>query len=165
MEPLDEKIVDNGFTILVSQTEEEIRHRVQAACQAIPAAIGVNNHQGSKAMADERVVRTVLQELKQKKLFFIDSKTTAHSFGEKIAKEIKISIVSRDIFLDDDENPEQIKIQLYKLARKSRTLGIAIGIGHVKPNTLAVLKTEMHQLKLLGYQFVLVSSRINRPHA
>jgi len=162
MEPRDEKVVDNGFTILVSQTEAEIRQRVQAAIQTLPAASGVNNHQGSKAMTDARVVQTVLDEIKRNKLFFIDSKTTPHSLGEKIAGELKIPAAARDVFLDDDEDPEQIKIQLYKLARKSRAQGTAIGIGHVKPNTLAVLQAEILPLKLLGYQFVLLDSKFKR---
>lgn len=163
MEPLEEAVEDHGFTILVSQNEDEIRNRIKQACQLIPTAIGVNNHQGSKAIANERVVRAVLQELKEQNLFFIDSKTTARSLGYQLAKEMKLPAASRDVFLDDDENPAQIKKQLYKLARKARARGFAIGIGHVKPNTLAVLHAEIHELKLLGYQFVTVSSGINRP--
>jgi len=53
-----------------------IRARVLAALARVPGAIGINNHQGSKATADPRVLRDVLLVVKEKGLFFLDSRTT-----------------------------------------------------------------------------------------
>ena len=37
-------------------------------------------------------------------------------------------------------------------------MDVAIGIGHVKPITLEVLKKEIPKLKMMGYKFVQLSS-------
>ena len=49
----------------------------------------------------------------------------------------------RDVFLDNELDEEKIKTQLLKLADVSEKKGIAIGIGHVKPQTLNVLEKEI----------------------
>ncbi|MBN2092830.1 divergent polysaccharide deacetylase family protein [candidate division KSB1 bacterium] len=157
MEPLNEKIETNPFLILTSLSDEEIRIRVQKANLLIQHAIGVNNHQGSRATADERVMRTFLDALKVQKLFFIDSRTTNLSVGNKIATEINLPNAGRDIFLDHEDNVETIKNQLMELARLASKKQYAIGIGHLKPNTLQVLKEEIPGLQRLGYEFIFIS--------
>ncbi len=161
MEPLNEKVEPNPFLILTSLSDEEIRTRVQKAKQVFPQAIGTNNHQGSKATADERVMRTLLNELKQQKLVFVDSKTTNLSVGNKIANEINLPNAGRDIFLDHEDKRAAIKNQLMELARLASKKRYAIGIGHVKPNTLKVLKEEVPGLQRLGYEFVFISEIFN----
>ncbi|MEH6940223.1 divergent polysaccharide deacetylase family protein, partial [Bacillus sp. JJ664] len=66
----------------------EIRRRVVAAIDDVPYAIGMNNHMGSKATSDERVMRIVLSVCKERGLFFLDSKTNYWSIVSKIAKEL-----------------------------------------------------------------------------
>lgn len=161
MEPLNERIETNPFLILSSQPEEEIRIRVKKAKQVIQQAIGVNNHQGSKATADERVMRTFLDELKNQRLFFIDSRTTNLSVGNKIAAEINLPNAGRDIFLDHEDNLDAIKNQLIELARIASKKQFAIGIGHLKPNTLKVLQEEVPGLLRLGYEFIFISEVFN----
>ena len=58
---------------LVGLDDEEIRRRVRRALRNVPHARGVNNHMGSKATANERVMRLVLSELKDRNLLFLDS--------------------------------------------------------------------------------------------
>ncbi len=157
MEPQAEKIFDNGYTILTTAPDSVIRQRIQAAMHLIPGAAGLNNHQGSKAMTDPRVVTILLQELKQRKLFLIDSKTIANSLGVKLAHELGVPAANRDVFLDHVEDEADIRAQLFELARKSRSRKVAIGIGHVKARTLAVIEAMYPELQRLGYEFVLVS--------
>ena len=52
---------------------------------------------------------------------------------------------------------EKINTQLLKLAELSEKKGIAIGIGHVKPQTLSVLKREIPVLQKKGFRFEFVS--------
>ena len=44
-----------------------------------------------------------------------------------------------------------------KLVKKSEERGTAIGIGHVKPKTLNVLKKHIPKLQKNGYKFEFVS--------
>jgi polysaccharide deacetylase 2 family uncharacterized protein YibQ len=47
--------------ILTELPDDEIRKRVEAAIADVPHAIGMNNHMGSKATKDKRVMRVVLE--------------------------------------------------------------------------------------------------------
>ena len=66
-----------------------------------PGAVGINNHQGSKATADARVVRAVLGVVKEKRLFFLDSRTTNASVAGSEASALGVPFLQRDVFLDD----------------------------------------------------------------
>ena len=53
--------------------------RTPRLAERAPTPAGSPTHMGSKATADERVMRLVLSELKDRKLLFLDSRTTASS--------------------------------------------------------------------------------------
>jgi uncharacterized protein len=99
MEPETGKAEPNS--IGASDDEATIRARVLAALAAVPGAIGLNNHQGSKATADPRVMRAVLAVVKGRGLFFLDSRTTPATVVERVAREMKVPCLARDVFLDD----------------------------------------------------------------
>jgi len=88
-------------SIGVGEDDAAIRARVLSALSAVPGAIGLNNHQGSKATADPRVMRAVLAVVKERGLFFLDSRTTLATVGERLAREMKVPVLARDVFLDD----------------------------------------------------------------
>lgn len=139
MEPLNVK--DSESTMIkVSMTDEEIKQIIEAALKDIFPATGVNNHQGSRATQDKRVMNTVLQKLKEKNLYFIDSLTNYDSVAEEISREVKISFNKRDVFLDNEDNLDYITSQLWELVRLAKNKGYAIGIGHNNQNTLRALE-------------------------
>ena len=78
-----------------------IRARILAALARVPGAIGLNNHEGSKATADPRVMRAVLAVVKEKGLFFLDSRTTNASVAAREAASLGVPFLARDVFLDD----------------------------------------------------------------
>lgn len=88
-------------SIGVADDDATVRARVLAALAAVPGAIGLNNHQGSLATADARVVRAVLAVVKERGLFFLDSRTTPATVVARIARELKVPVLARDVFLDD----------------------------------------------------------------
>jgi polysaccharide deacetylase 2 family uncharacterized protein YibQ len=90
-------------SIGVADDEATVRARVLAALAAVPGAIGLNNHQGSLATADARVVRAVLAVVKERGLFFLDSRTTPATVVARVARELNVPVLSRDVFLDDAE--------------------------------------------------------------
>ena len=102
----------------------------------------------------------LLEHLKIKINFFVDSRTTAETIGETTMKVFDVPTASRNIFLDNDDDEEKITQQLMKLVRKSEQNGFAIGIGHVKPKTLNVLKNNIPKLKKDGYKFEFVSKNV-----
>lgn len=160
MEPLDEPIEDHGFTLLTSQSDVQILERIKHACEVFPAAVGLNNHQGSKAMADKRIVKILMDELKRQQIFFIDSRTCKNTLGYTLAKRANVPTAKRDVFIDNEDDEKQIQDQILKLATKARKQGAAIGIGHVRPGTLSALKKTIEEFQLLGFQFVYVSQLV-----
>ena len=138
-----------------------IERRIRNALTQIPAAIGMNNHQGSKASADQAVMSAVARVLKDEGKFFVDSRTTVETIGETTMKIFGVPTARRNIFLDNDDDEEKITTQLMKLVRKAEEDGFSIGIGHVKPKTLNVLKKNIPQLEKEGYKFEFVSKMLH----
>jgi polysaccharide deacetylase 2 family uncharacterized protein YibQ len=159
MEPHEKYSMEKN-TVLTSMDEETIRKILEKDLAGISYARGVSNHMGSRATEDTRVMGTVLRELKNKKLYFLDSFVSSKSICSYLAKKIGASFARRDIFLDNTEEPAYIKSQLYKLKMKARSYGRAIGIGHDRKVTLEVLREVMPQLEREGYKFVFVSELV-----
>jgi len=156
MEPR-EGTVDEPNPILVDLPEDEIRRRVRWALDEIPQATGVNNHMGSLATENEKVMRTVLEEIKAKGKYFVDSRTSAQSVALDVARQVGLPCVKSSGFLDYVDQGADITKSLEALAQKALQDGSAIGIGHVKANTLRVLKGMIPQLEKRGLRFVPVS--------
>lgn len=57
-------------------TDLEIKDLVKREIDSIPFVVGINNHMGSKASEDQRVVQDILEVVKEKHLFIVDSGTT-----------------------------------------------------------------------------------------
>lgn len=156
MEP-KEKLPLEKDTILSSMSAEEVRGILDKDLEAIPYVRGVSNHMGSKVTADPRLMQLVFEDLKKRKLYFLDSYVTAGSVCAKLAEKNKVRFIQRDVFLDNKLEPAYIKGQLFKLKAKAKTRGYAVGIGHDRKATLQVLKEVMPQLEKEGYKFVFVS--------
>lgn len=140
MEPKEKSWIDGTF-IKVGMNDKEIEEKIDSYLKELPYVQGINNHMGSLATTDENVMRTVLNIVKGKGLYFIDSLTISNSVGEKIAKEIGLDrFAKRDIFLDNVDEKEYIKSQIDALVELAINRGFAIGIGHLRENTLMAIK-------------------------
>jgi polysaccharide deacetylase 2 family uncharacterized protein YibQ len=112
---------------------------------------------GSRITEEIKASTLVMTEAKKRKLYFFDSFVTNQSVCSALAKKIKIRFAKRDVFLDNQNDPEYIKKQLIKLKKIANQRGTAIGIGHDRKNTLWVLKEMLAGLEKDGYQFVFLS--------
>lgn len=152
---------EEEFVLMTAMDNETIERRLNNALKEIPTAIGMNNHQGSKASADQNVMSNVAKVMKEKGLFFLDSRTTVETIGETTMEIFDVPTASRNIFLDNEDDEEKIEKQLMKLVKRSEEVGSAIGIGHVKPKTLNVLSDQIPKLKKKGYKFEFVSKMLH----
>jgi polysaccharide deacetylase 2 family uncharacterized protein YibQ len=119
--------------------------------------VGVNNHMGSKFTQDDPAMRRVLAELKQRNLFFIDSRTTNASAARQAAADMALPYAERDVFLDNDQDSTHINIQLAETESRARAHGTAIAIGHPHAATLATLVAWQKDLGRRGFDLVPVS--------
>jgi len=110
---------------------EKIREIVLTDLQDVPHAAGINNHMGSKIAKREEMMREILKVARDMNLIFLDSKTAPDSVAARIAKELEVPFVERDVFLDEVNSLEHVKRQVRHLAEIAIKTGQAIGIGHV----------------------------------
>ena len=161
MEPLNGEDPGPG-ALLTGMDEDELREKTEAALRAVPGAVGVNNHMGSRLSEDEHALTPVLRVLAEHGLFFLDSRTSASSVGYRTARSLGLPAVERHVFLDRDPSPEAIRKQFQRLLELSRTRGAAVAIGHPLPDTLQVLTEEVPKARAEGFEFVPVSDLLDR---
>jgi len=153
------RVSPGSGAVLVSMSDDEIARATIANVDGVPYARGVNNHMGSRATADRRVMTSVLGALPED-IYFIASRTTPSSVAAAVAREMSIRAASRNVFLDDIETDAAVRQQLMDLARTADVLGIAIGIGHMYPVTIRVLSAEVPRLRRQGFQFIRASQAV-----
>jgi len=125
-------------------SEEDIIQTVEKNLSQVPYIQGVNNHMGSKITANSRLMQIILQLLKERNLFFIDSRTTGNSVAYNIAQRLGIPSAYRHVFLDGELDETYIKGQLLELFKQAQRNGFALGICHPTDETLNVLKEHFH---------------------
>src|SRR5438477_3640926 len=82
MEPLDYPRQSPGANaVMTSMSNDEIARTTRDDIAAVPYAAGVNNHMGSRATRDPRLMTSMLTAL-PKGMYFIDSRTVSGSVGE-----------------------------------------------------------------------------------
>jgi polysaccharide deacetylase 2 family uncharacterized protein YibQ len=151
------RVSPGGGAVMTAMSDAEIARTTRANIETIRFARGVNNHMGSRATADRRVMADVLGAF-PKGMYFIDSKTTGNSVAGSVAHEMRVKTASRNVFLDDVQDVAMIRHQLEALASTAATRGIAIGIGHMHPTTMQVLTEDAPKLRAKGFRFVRASS-------
>jgi polysaccharide deacetylase 2 family uncharacterized protein YibQ len=161
MEPREEAGKNPGEGVLLtSMTAEALRAQVRAGLAAVPGAVGVNNHMGSKFTEDPAGLAALMAELKEHGLFWLDSRTTAATRGVEAAHAAGVPALERDIFIDAEVSGDAIRRQVRKLIETARVHGAAVGIGHPHPETIAVLREMRAELLASGVTLVAVSALV-----
>lgn len=117
--------------ITVDLSPAEVRKIVEDAIKDVPFAVGINNHMGSLAVENEEIVRAIVEVAKERRLFIIDSATSPNTKFPKIAKELGVPVLKRDVFLDDISSSSHVRKQMIRLAKVTEIKGTGIAIGHV----------------------------------
>ena len=139
----------------VGMPPDEILRRLSWSLERVPGAVGLNNHEGSRFTADETALAPVMQAVKGRGLFFLDSKTSGASRAEAVARAAGIASSGRDIFLDDDPSEAAVRRQLVELVAVAKKQGAAIAIGHPHATTMRLLAewlAEDHGVTLVTLQ-------------
>lgn len=146
------RLEENG--LLVKYSAAEITARTEVLLAAVPDAVGANNHMGSRFTEQEEKMLPVLKVLKEKRLYFIDSRTTPRSIGFALAERLGVKTATRNVFLDNEQDVAAIRKQLYAAAKIARIKGGVIAICHPHPATIKALKEVLPELKKSGVRFV-----------
>jgi polysaccharide deacetylase 2 family uncharacterized protein YibQ len=148
-------------TITVTMPDTVIRSELTSDLAELPQARGVNNHEGSLATQNARVMGDIADVLAQDGRFFIDSRTSSHSVGESVARGRGVLSASRSVFLDNVDNEAAVETQLLEAERDARETGSAIAIGHPRPATLAAVRALGPRFIAEGVEFTLASALVH----
>jgi len=158
MEPQDypEKNPGEG-ALFVGMDDDTIKDVFFKNLRAVPYAVGVNNHMGSKFMEDSHKLGVVFQLLKQEKLFFVDSLTTGKSQGRTLAADLDLPFLARDVFIDRSGNFEETYKEFEEIIRSNKDRHKLIVIGHPYPSTISAIRMATDRLRSEGIEIVKVS--------
>jgi len=163
MEPIDSLEHRPGSdALLVKMGEKEIRERVRRLLDLYPRIAGVNNHMGSRFTQDRDRMAVVLEEIKKRDLFFVDSLTTSRSVAYEEARRLGVPAARRDIFLDDVIHPDAVEKQIGRLIERAQEKGFAIAICHPHAVTLEALRDALGRFRAAGIRIVPVSELLDR---
>ena len=126
--------------VMYDLPESELRQVVRRALDAVPHRQGVNNHMGSRITPDRPRMTWILEEIKARRCFFLDSRTEKDSVAFAIAEEMKIPAVQRKVFLDDDKSYDAMAKQWERALGIARKEGQVVIIGHIYPETVEALE-------------------------
>jgi len=138
----------------------EVTRLLAGMLESVPHAAGVNNHQGSLATADPELMAATMSALRERDLFFIDSRTTTATVAYDVALRTGVPVASRKVFLDDIQTREAVLQQFALAERYARKYGFAIAIGHPHPSTLQALEEYLPQIEAHGVGLAFASELV-----
>jgi polysaccharide deacetylase 2 family uncharacterized protein YibQ len=161
MEPDGATTISEEIELRVGMSAAQVSSAVSGMLETVPHVVGVNNHQGSRATSDPRLMQALMPVLRERGLFFIDSRTDAKTVAYHAAKLAGVRAASRKVFLDDTGTRGAIIAQLRLAGRDAVRDGFTIAIGHPRPETIAALAEEVPRLESGGVSFVFASDVAN----
>jgi len=148
MEPLDFPRTNPGpGALLLSMSASEILQIINNDFNEFSFVQGANNHMGSRFTENREKMAVVLESLRKRDLFFLDSLTTAQSVIPALAEDLGVKYLQRNIFLDNEVAEGPIRQQLEKLIQVAQDRGFAVGCGHPYPLLLQVIRDQLPYLK------------------
>jgi polysaccharide deacetylase 2 family uncharacterized protein YibQ len=135
-------------------SEVRFKKVLNDSLDAVPYAVGLNNHMGSLLTRQRVPMKWVMEVAKSRSLFFLDSRTTIGSVAWSTARKEGIPALSRDVFLDHEQTEAFLSQQFILAVKIARKRGSAVVIGHPYPITTAFLEEAIPALDEAGVQLV-----------
>jgi uncharacterized protein len=151
---------DEAVELRPGMDSNAVGKTVEAMLETVPYAVGVNNHEGSRTTSDAVLMSELMPLLRERGLFFVDSRTTAATVAETSAHIAGVLATSRNVFLDDEPSAPAIRKQFALAVRDARTKGSALAIGHPHPETLQVLAEMLPEAQRQGVTLVFASQLV-----
>lgn len=145
----------------VADTKAQFIATLSAAFSRLPQASGLNNHQGSLMTAQSTQMQWLMKVLKERQMYFLDSRTSVATVAEATAREAGVPTNRRHVFLDNDPSLEAIGAQWQQVELIANKQGYAVVIGHPYPTTLQFLR-QLETHRSGDYELVYFSQLVCR---
>ncbi len=156
LEPENPNVEPGPGLIKVDMSPEQIQEILEQNLATVPGVIGMNNHMGSRATRDKKIIDVLAQKLKEKNLFFLDSLTHSESIAHEVTVSLGVPTTKRDVFLDNEDVYEKVLERIKETADVAKQNGKAIAIGHIRKNTLDAIKESIPKLEAEGFEITTV---------
>lgn len=148
---------DEAVELHPGMSSAEVEKTFSSMLETVPYAQGVNNHEGSLGTSDQKLMDELMPLLRQRNLFFIDSRTTAATVAESSAHVAGVATARRNVFLDDEQTVGATKRQFALAIRDAKVNGSALAIAHPHPTTLEALGEMLPDAERQGVRLVFAS--------
>ena len=151
------------FLLRRGMAPEEIADRFARMAADVPQANGASNHMGSAFTSDLAAMTSFAQALKGKGFFFVDSVTSAGTVASMTMEVAGVPATRRDVFLDDDGRPEEMRRQWAAAVAMAKERGEAVLLCHSRRETRKALLELLPQLRREGIRAVTVEELLATP--
>lgn len=132
--------------VLLTASARDNQETIIWALGRVPGAVGAYNIMGSAITADVTTMGQVLAVLKERRLRFLDTRSTGATVSSRLGGKSGVPITLSDRFLDEDASPAAIDAALDALLQLARRQGQALGVMQADPATLSRLETWLPTL-------------------
>ena len=143
MEPENKKLDPGPGVLTLNLDFDHLLKTLKADIDAVPGAVGANNHMGSRFTKNRKAMETVLAYLKDRGYFFIDSRTTKDTVAFDVARGLGLPCARRSVFLDHTLSRKAIRHEIRRSLKLAKDRGSVIAIGHPSRLMYQVLYEEM----------------------
>jgi polysaccharide deacetylase 2 family uncharacterized protein YibQ len=161
--PMEPKKFQNAIRknigVYTNQSDAQIRMRINAALDSLPAGIsGVNNHMGSAFTESSEKLTPVMNILAERGLYFLDSFTSKDSCAVLTARKANIKTGIRNFeFIDNKPGVSYSVSQFNKLINYSSRKKFLITIMHDRQNSITALKKSIKSFRKAGIELTFSS--------
>ena len=137
--------------------EQEFKQTIASALDSIPNVKGVNNHMGSLLTQMSGQMMWLMESLKQRDNYFVDSVTTRYTKAGEMANKLGVPKLKRQIFLDNDISEAALERQFLQVIQQAHNEGQIVVIAHPYPETIHFLQNNLGRLQQQGLTLVKTS--------
>ncbi len=146
MQPTRTSAATETGTLTADMSAGEFVRTVHNAWANVPWAVGLNNHTGSALTQDRQAMARLMRELRSLGLYFLDSRTTPLTVAERTAKQWRVPVLKRDVFLDNELDTASLQRAFRRTVRIARRQGYAVVIAHPHRETVRFLEQALNNL-------------------
>lgn len=133
-------------TLTLAMSPSSIQRNFAQALEWLPNCIGVSNHAGSRFTQDPDSMNALMEVVRRRGLFYVDSRTTPDTVAQAVAKRWGVPFVRRDVFLDHKVNREFIEKAFALALRIAARRGYVVVIAHPHLMTIEFLEQVLPTL-------------------
>ena len=149
--------------ILLGMSGEEAALLAGDNLDSLQGVVGMNNHMGSAVTRHEPLMGAILDLVKRRGIYYLDSRTVPDTATAVLCLELSIPYWERDVFLDNTGDKQSILHALEEGKKIASAKGASVLIGHVWSAELAQTLMDIYpQLYEEGYSLSTISKYMIR---